>query len=261
MSWIPPNHPRRESLLLRERVVEGVREGYVAMQGLIAHGRGECFDYLIGEETIPPALNAERAAVAAMLLAKHPVISVNGNVAALVPGEVIELAKLVNAKIEVNLFYRTREREELIAKVLRKYGADEVLGIGDDASCTIPELFSERRRVSCRGIYIADVVLVPLEDGDRTEALRRMEKVVIAIDLNPLSRTSRAASITIVDNVVRAIPNMVRLAREMHNLGRDALMKILTDFNNDENLGETIRYIIGRLTKLMNEEVVIEFPK
>jgi 4-phosphopantoate--beta-alanine ligase len=261
MSWIPPNHPRRESLLLRERVVEGVREGYVAMQGLIAHGRGECFDYLIGEETIPPALNAERAAVAAMLLAKHPVISVNGNVAALVPGEVIELAKLVNAKIEVNLFYRTREREELIAKVLRKYGADEVLGVGDDASCTIPELFSERHRVSCRGIYIADVVLVPLEDGDRTEALRRLGKVVIAIDLNPLSRTSRAANITIVDNVVRAIPNMVRLAREMRNLGRDVLMKILTDFNNDENLGETIRYIIGRLTKLMNEGVVIEFPK
>jgi 4-phosphopantoate--beta-alanine ligase len=261
MSWIPPNHPRRESLLLRERVVEGVREGYVAMQGLIAHGRGECFDYLIGEETIPPALNAERAAVAAMLLAKHPVISVNGNVAALVPGEIIELAKLVNAKIEVNLFYRTREREELIAKVLRKYGADEVLGVGDDASCTIPELFSERRRVSCRGIYIADAVLVPLEDGDRTEALRRMGKVVIAIDLNPLSRTSRAASITIIDNVVRAIPNMVRLTREMRNLGKDVLMKILTDFNNDENLGETIRYIIGRLTKLMNEGVVIEFPK
>jgi pantothenate synthetase (EC 6.3.2.1) len=261
MSWIPPNHPRRESLLLRERVVEGVREGYVSMQGLIAHGRGECFDYLIGEETIPPALNAERAAVAAMLLAKHPVISVNGNVAALVPGEVIELAKLVNAKIEVNLFYRTREREELIAKVLRKYGADEILGVGDDASCTIPELFSERRRVSCRGIYIADVVLVPLEDGDRTEALRRLGKVVIAIDLNPLSRTSRAASITIVDNVVRAIPNMVRLAKEMRNLGRDGLMKILAGFNNDENLGETIRYIIGRLTKLMNEGVVIEFPK
>jgi len=247
--------------LLRERVVEGVREGYVSMQGLIAHGRGECFDYLIGEETIPPALNAERAAVAAMLLAKHPVISVNGNVAALVPGEVIELAKLVNAKIEVNLFYRTREREELIAKVLRKYGADEILGVGDDASCTIPELFSERRRVSCRGIYIADVVLVPLEDGDRTEALRRLGKVVIAIDLNPLSRTSRAASITIVDNVVRAIPNMVRLAKEMRNLGRDGLMKILAGFNNDENLGETIRYIIGRLTKLMNEGVVIEFPK
>jgi pantothenate synthetase (EC 6.3.2.1) len=192
----------------------------------------------IGEETIPPALNAERAAVAAMLLAKHPVISVNGNVAALVPGEVIELAKLVNAKIEVNLFYRTREREELIAKVLRKYGADEILGVGDDASCTIPELFSERRRVSCRGIYIADVVLVPLEDGDRTEALRRLGKVVIAIDLNPLSRTSRAASITIVDNVVRAIPNMVRLAKEMRNLGRDGLMKILAGFNNDENLGE-----------------------
>lgn len=50
------------------------------------------------------------------------------------------------------------------------------------------------------------MVLVPLEDGDRTEALRRMGKTVIAIDLNPLSRTSRAANITIVDNVIRAVP-------------------------------------------------------
>lgn len=214
-SWIPPNHPRKESLLIRERLVDGFEEGYVAAQGLIAHGRGECFDYLIGESSISSALTAERVAVAALLTAKHPVISVNGNTAALVPKQIVELARLVNAKLEVNLFYRTREREELIVRVLKESGAEEVLGVGDDASCVIPELFSERRRVSCRGIYTADVVLVPLEDGDRTEALRRMGKTVIAIDLNPLSRTSRAASITIVDNVVRAIPNMVRFADEM----------------------------------------------
>ncbi len=54
-SWVPPNHPRRESLLIRERLVDGFGgEGYVAAQGLIAHGRGECFDYLIGESSIPP---------------------------------------------------------------------------------------------------------------------------------------------------------------------------------------------------------------
>ncbi len=82
-SWVPPNHPRRESLLIRERLVDGFKEGYVAAQGLIAHGRGECFDYLIGESSIPPpALTAERVAVAALLMAKHPVISVNGNTAA-----------------------------------------------------------------------------------------------------------------------------------------------------------------------------------
>ncbi len=122
-SWIPPNHPRKESLLIRERLVDGFEEGYVAAQGLIAHGRGECFDYLIGESSIsPPALTAERVAVAALLTAKHPVISVNGNTAALVPKQIVELARLVNAKLEVNLFYRTREREELIARVLKESG-------------------------------------------------------------------------------------------------------------------------------------------
>ena len=69
MEFVPPNHPRRESLLIRERLVEGFREGYVAPQGLIAQGRGECFDYLIGEVTTEEAWEAERAAVAAMLLA------------------------------------------------------------------------------------------------------------------------------------------------------------------------------------------------
>jgi len=247
---IPPSHPRRESLLARERLVEGFREGYVVPQGLIAHGRGECFDYLLGETTIPPALEAERAAVAALLLARHPVISVNGNVAALVPREIVELARCVNAKLEVNLFYRTGEREEAIARVLVEHGAGEVLGVGSDASCTIPELFSERRRVSCRGIYAADVVLVPLEDGDRTEALRKMGKTVIAIDLNPLSRTARAASITIVDNVVRAVPSMVKLARELRGASRDELARIASSFDNERNLKEVIAYIASRLLEL-----------
>ena len=96
---IPENHPRRESLLIRERVVEGFVEGYVVPQGLIAHGRGECFDYLIGWATQPCAVDAIRAAVAYLLLARYPVISVNGNMAALVPREVVELARLVNARL------------------------------------------------------------------------------------------------------------------------------------------------------------------
>jgi 4-phosphopantoate--beta-alanine ligase len=248
--WIPPNHPRRESLLVRERLVEGFKRGLVVPEGLIAHGRGECFDYLIGESTQPFALKAIEAAVAALLLAKHPVISVNGNTAALVPREVVELAREVNAKIEVNLFYRTREREEAIAKWLREHGAEEVLGVGEDASATIPELFSERRRVSPRGILVADVVLVPLEDGDRTEALRRMGKTVIAIDLNPLSRTARAASITIVDNVVRAVPVMVEKARVMKKMSRSELESILREYDNNRILQEALRHILSRLSEL-----------
>ncbi|WP_054844456.1 4-phosphopantoate--beta-alanine ligase [Vulcanisaeta souniana] len=262
-SWVPPNHPRRESLFIRERLVDGFRDGYVAFQGLIAHGRGECFDYLVGESTIPPALTAERVAAAALLTASHPVISVNGNTATLAPRQIVELSKLINAKLEVNLFYRTREREELIARVLRESGAEEVLGVADDASCTIPELFSERRRVSCRGgIYTADVVLVPLEDGDRTEALRKMGgKTVIAIDLNPLSRTSRAASITIVDNVIRAIPNMIKFAGEMREMPRDELVNMVRNFNNEENLRSVLTFIRDRLSELASKGITLEFPK
>jgi len=254
---IPPTHPRRESLIIREKLVEGFKQGIVAPEGLIAHGRGECFDYLIGESTQEFAVRAIEAAVASLLLAKYPVISVNGNTAALVPGEIVELARLLNAKIEVNLFYRTREREEAIANWLRKHGATEILGVGENASATIPELFSERRRVSPRGILIADVVLVPLEDGDRTEALRKMNKTVIAIDLNPLSRTARAANITIVDNVVRAIPQMINKARELKNKSRSELEEILKNYDNNRTLQEAIRFINKRLLELSSSQITL----
>jgi len=255
--YIPENHPRRESLLIREKIVDGYKRGLVTLEGLIAHGRGECFDYLIGEKTQDFALEAIRAAAAALLLAKHPVISVNGNTAALVPEHVVELSRVTRARIEVNLFYRTKEREETTAEWLRKHGAEEILGVGDDASATIPELFSERRRVSPRGILIADVVLVPLEDGDRTEALRRMGKTVITIDLNPLSRTARAASITIVDNIVRAVPLLVKETEEMKKLSRDELREIIEKFDNNEVLKKALLHIDKRLQELARSKLTL----
>ncbi len=254
---IPKSHPRYESLIIREKLIEGFKEGYVAIAGLIAHGRGECFDYLIGEVTIEPAKKAIEAAVAALLISKYPVISVNGNVAALVPEHVVKLAKLVNAKIEVNLFYRTEERARRIAEVLKRYGATEVLGV-DDAVATIPELFSERRRVSPKGILIADTVLVPLEDGDRTEALRKMGKFVITIDLNPLSRTARTANITIVDNIVRALPLMVKVAEEFTRKDRDELIHIVRNYDNDLVLRESLNYILSRLQKLVSSKLMVD---
>lgn len=258
---IPPTHPRRENLLVREKLIDGYKNGLVALAGLIAHGRGEAFDYILGEKTIEPAHEALKAAAAALLTAKYPVISVNGNVAALVPREIVELAKTVNAKIEVNLFYRTREREEAIAKWLYKHGASEVLGVGEDASATIPELFSERRRVSPRGILKADVVLVPLEDGDRTEALRKIGKFVIAIDLNPFSRTSRTANITIVDNVVRAIPLLIKYSKSMQSMDNESLRKIINSFDNNKNLSDIVRYILDRLRRIADQGLVISIMK
>lgn len=259
--WIPPTHPRRESLLIREKIVEGYEKGIVVLEGLIAHGRGEAFDYILGEKTHEPARRAIRAAAAALLLARHPVISVNGNTAALVPEYIVKLSEITGAKIEVNLFYRTREREEAIANWLKKHGAREVLGVGEDASATIPELFSERRRVSPRGILIADTVLVPLEDGDRTEALRKMGKTVIAIDINPFSRTSRTASITIVDNIVRAMPLLVREAESLKEKPRRELEEIIKNYDNDKILREMVKIILERLKQVSENKMVVDLPK
>ena len=75
MALPPKDHPRYKSLLVREKLVEA--SDIVAKQGLIAHGRGEAFDYLLGEQTCLPALSAIKAASSAILAAKNPVISVN----------------------------------------------------------------------------------------------------------------------------------------------------------------------------------------
>jgi 4-phosphopantoate--beta-alanine ligase len=217
--------------------------GLVAAEGLIAHGRGEAFDYLIGERTTKTAQRAVRAAAAMLLLSKTPVISVNGNAAALCPKEIVELAKATGAAIEVNLFYRTAERERAIKSELERHGAENVLGVGPRASATIPDLQSERRRVDPDGIYSAETVFVPLEDGDRTEALVKMGKAVITIDLNPLSRTAKAAHITIIDNITRAMPAIAEAAREIK--GSRSLKKIVDGFDNKKNLRESLRIIRG----------------
>ena len=242
---IPSDHPRAKSLYIREMLVKGFRRGLVVPEGLIAHGRGEAYDYLIGERTTKTAQRAIKAAAAMLLLSSRPVISVNGNTAALCPNTVVELAKVAGASIEVNIFYRTEERQRAIKAELELHGAKKVLGVGSKASARIPELQSERRRVDPDGIYAADTVLVPLEDGDRTEALVKMNKTVIAIDLNPLSRTSRAANITIVDNVVRAMPALVEVAHKLRST--TSLKKITDNFDNRKHLQESLKIMKGEV--------------
>ena len=119
---IPKTHPRYESLLLRDKVKNAFKEGYLADSGMIAHGRGETFDYLIGEKTTETAKEACRAAVATIFLAENPVLSVNGNTTALAIDEIIELAKATDSKIEINLFYRTEERVEIISRMFKERG-------------------------------------------------------------------------------------------------------------------------------------------
>ncbi len=94
------------------------------------------------------------------------------------------------------------------------------------------------------------MVVVPLEDGDRCEALRRMGKTVVAVDLNPLSRTSKTASITIVDNVVRALPVMTRLVPEMRVRPLEDLKRLVRSWDNARNLGEVLSFLSKRLNAL-----------
>jgi len=226
---IPDDHPRYQSLLTRHRIEAGVEQGITSQQGLIAEGRGEAFDYLLGEQTIPSADEAERAAAAALLLADRPVLSVNGNVAALVPEEVIALAESVGAALEVNIFNRTEARVDAIADHLEAHGATGIKGRTADAR--IPGIDHERAKVDADGIYAADVVLVPLEDGDRAEALGAMGKTEIVIDLNPLSRSAQVAAIPIVDNLIRAIPNITQHARDLAGDSEAELAAIVEAFD------------------------------
>jgi 4-phosphopantoate--beta-alanine ligase len=243
---IHKDHPRYESLKLRAKVVDAYKRGILADSGMIAHGRGEAFDYLLGEETTSNAKKAVKAAAAALLLANKPIISVNGNTVALVPCEIVKLADHLNARIEINLFYRTPERVALIEEVLKDAGAKNILGTDHEEKALIEGLKGPRASSSKEGIYIADTVLVPLEDGDRAEALVKSGKLLITIDLNPLSRTAKTANITIVDNIVRAIPNLIDAVKELDNIQQTALHQIVKSFNNQENIMESLKIILEK---------------
>ena len=246
----PQLHPRAESLRSREMLSQSLESGLLVPQGLIAYGRGEAFDYLFGERTIPAARIAIRAAAARIILADRPVISVNGNVASVAAKGVARLSKLAGADVEINLFYRNQERIRRISGVLRDAGIRDVLGVDPAYQRRIPELSSERRRVDSRGIMKADVVVIPLEDGDRTESLRKMGKLVIAVDLNPLSRTSKSASISIVDDIVRVIPQMIDQIRYLNRLTNEEIHIIATSFNNSANLRLVLSYLTKRISRL-----------
>jgi len=249
MSLIPKSHPRAKSLLIREKLVSGFDNGLVAKEGLLAQGRGEAFDYLLGEKTGKSAKSAIRVAAAQLLLAKISVISVNGNIAALCPKEIVRLAKQVGSKIEVNLFYANEKRKKAIVKELKKNGAKEILGINFSNKAILSGIDSARRIVDKNGIFAADVVVVPLEDGDRTLALRRAGKIVITFDLNPLSRTSQTANITIVDNVTRAIDLLIDDCKKLSKKNKKTLEKIVENFDNKKNLSDNINEIKNNLTK------------
>ena len=238
---IPKSHPRFVSLNIREKIVSGYNNGLVAKEGLLAHGRGEAFDYLIGERTMRSARTAINAAAVTLLTAKNSVISVNGNIAALCPKEIIQLAKITKSKIEVNLFYHNEDRKKKIVKHLKNAGAKQVLGTNPRSNRKIIGIDSPRRIIDKDGIFAADVVLVPLEDGDRTQALKNAGKTIITFDLNPLSRTAQTADITIVDNVVRGMRLLISACKKAKT------KKV--NFNNRKALASAISEIKNNLKR------------
>ena len=228
MGEIPDSHPRKASLLARAKLTEAAAEGLLAESALIAHGRGEAFDYLLGEKTSESASLAIRETAARLLKAERAVISLNGNTTVLAGEQAILAAAIIGCPVEVNIYYRTPERMERLISTLENLrlkvakqepplGRDalqwpEIVNsvdiLGGDADGRIEGLEGPRAICSSRGIESADAVLVPLEDGDRCEALVALGKQVLVIDLNPLSRTARMANVTIVDEVSRAMTEL-----------------------------------------------------
>ena len=242
---IPKTHPRYRSLVTREHLATCAKTGIVSLEGLTAHGRGEAFDYLLGEASTPSALRAEKIAAALLLSARHPVISVNGNTAALAAEAIAALQKASGAIVEVNLFHRTEERIDSITRLLENHGVKVLSG---EVSRFIP-LDHDRGLCHHDGMYSADVILVPLEDGDRAEALIKLGKTVIAIDLNPLSRTTRTCTLPVIDEVTRAIPHITRFCKE---ITEEEIPDILSNYTGTEFIRDALEYIRRKLQDVLD---------
>ena len=241
-----PSHPRYASLVMRHRLEVAAQKGMLADSAMIAHGRGEAFDYLLGERTTDSARRAARQALATLQAAERPVLSINGNVAALAADEMLRLADVLACPVEVNIFYRTPERMEAILGHLNERKAAlglDVAILGDAPDANIPGLKGPRAACHREGILESDAILVPLEDGDRCNALVAMGKKVIVIDLNPLSRSAQHGSITSVDELSRALACMLAMATEEGELAVDA------SYDHQAVLDEGLKEMLSSLNR------------
>ena len=239
---VDPEHPRYQSLIIRKKVAEAGVKGMLADSAMIAHGRGEAFDYLLGEQTIPSALDATREAAARLVKSNKPVLSLNGNAIALAGQEFLTIASQLGCPIEINIFYRTPQRMGALIGHLKmlnqKLDLDvEIMGGIPDAR--IPGLEGPRGACQQDGIFEADTVLVPLEDGDRCEALMAMGKTVLVIDLNPISRSSRGCTVGIVDEVTRVAKNLIQFIPQK---------PAATEWNNDRGLQSALDHIVETMS-------------
>ena len=244
-----PSHPRYESLLKRHELEQAAKKGMLAGSALIAHGRGEAYDYLLGEQTIPSAMLATKFALQQLKDSEKSVISLNGNTTAIAGVELMKLASLINCPVEVNIFYRTPERMKILLEHLESINRNlglKVKILGADPDSLIPGLEGPRANCCSEGIFSSEVILVPLEDGDRCEALVAMGKTVIVVDLNPLSRSSKMASITIVDEISRVAKNMLSMIENKE------LLTEKIDFDNSDSVKNSVEFITKSLAEKFN---------
>ena len=255
MAGIPDSHPRKKSLESRQKIVDGNSMGVLADSAMIAHGRGEAFDYLLGEKTTESARAAIRESATRLRNARRPVISVNGNTVVLAGDGAIRLAAVLGCPIEVNIYYRTPSRIKGLISLLEEWRfnvsqedapdgfdgdwKDSVEGVsllGGSPNFKIEGLEGPRSNCTREGIGEADTILVPLEDGDRCEALISLGKEVLVVDLNPLSRSSRMATVTIVDEVSRAFEAILSYLLDDSDYRQ-------TDWDNRKSLKESLKEI------------------
>lgn len=240
-----PSHPRYQSLLLRHRLEEAEKLGMLAGSAMIAHGRGEAYDYLLGEQTIPSAHEATLHALKALSNAERPVISLNGNAVALAGEQLLVLAQQLNCPVEINIFYRTPERMSALLGRLESIKNERSIDVeilGAEPNARIPGLKGPRAKCTKEGIIDSDTILVPLEDGDRCEALVAMGKTVIVIDLNPLSRSAKMGTITIVDELTRVVENM------LSQFDSIKMSKTSNTYDNDETLRDALQHIATKFS-------------
>jgi 4-phosphopantoate--beta-alanine ligase len=261
MVRVPDSHPRKKSLESRQKIVDGSSMGLLADSAMIAHGRGEAFDYLLGERTTESARKAIRESAARLRNARRPVISVNGNTTVLAGDGAIRLAAVLDCPIEVNLYYRTPSRVKGLISLLEEwrfnvsqeaapdgfYGnwketVEGVSLLGESPNFKIGGLEGPRSNCTAEGIGGADTILVPLEDGDRCEALIRLGKEVLVVDLNPLSRSARMASVTIVDEVTRAFKGILSCLLNDSDYGQ-------TEWDNRNSLNGSLREICNQFSE------------
>jgi len=77
-----------------------------------------------------------------------------------------------------------------------------------------------------------------------------MGKVVISVDLNPLSRTTQAAAVPIVDELTRALTEVERFVRDLKR-DRPEAARVRREYDRARNLAAVFGFLRWRLAGLV----------